>query len=52
MLNPYPDGTGASGLTKGFVCNDKNASGDFSEAFLAEVMHLFMPGMSDRKGKL
>ena len=24
----------------------------FSEAFLAEVMHLVMPGMSDRKGKL
>ena len=24
----------------------------FSEAFLAVVMHLFMPGISDRKGKL
>ena len=24
----------------------------FSEAFLAEGMHLFMPGLSDRKGKL
>lgn len=24
----------------------------FSEAFLAEGMHLFMPGLSDCKGKL
>ena len=24
----------------------------FSEAFWAEGMHLFMPGLSDRKGKL
>lgn len=24
----------------------------FSETFLAEGMHLFMPGLSDRKGKL